>query len=404
MSIQAWLSVVLLALAAAGCAVEQQLQQQSSAPVWRVTAADKIAGPRDLILTVAQQDPDGLAAMAEALAAKYNVELVAEWPLSAIDVHCIVFRAAEDADLDALIASMSRDDTIRTVQRMQTFSTLGVTYPDELFALQTGLQQINAPSIHQASTGDRVRVAVLDTGVDFSHPDLTRRQALARDFVGAPPGTYTPELHGTAIAGVIAADGRNGLGIVGVAPDAEILGLRGCWQDPQTMAGVCSTFSLARALNFALNAEVQILNLSLAGPFDPLLAELVEAAAAKGMVLIAASGTAPGQNFPASQPGVIAVSSLAGQGKDALAAPGNDILSTRSGGGYDFFSGSSVAAAHMSGVAALLLQSRPRLSPQEMREALQDAAQSTKGRQDGVLFDSCAAFRTVAPDQLDDPC
>src|SRR5205823_7724294 len=122
--------------------------------------------------------------------------------------------------------------------------------------------------------------------------------------------------------------------------------------------------------------DTQILNFSLAGPSDPLLGKLIDRALAKGIVVVAADGGTPSQDFPASHKGVIGVmgsddlngppSVPAGHSRAMLAAPGVDILTTMPHGSYDLFSGSSAAAAEVSGIAALLLEKNPKLTPAQL--------------------------------------
>lgn len=397
-----FLTVLLLGAAVfvAGCAGRVG---EGDEPAWLLTSATETASERHLIVTVALNDPDALERAARRLEAEYRVKLVAEWPLKAIEVHCFVLRADEAADLETLERALSQADGVRSVQRMRQFSLLGVGYSDEFLRLQTSLVAINALKVHRFTTGMNVRVGVVDTGIDASHPDLAAQVVAVRDFVAdrsaGGSAERSGELHGTAIAGVIAADAANGTGIVGVAPDARLLSLRGCWQEDG--AGRCSSFSLARAINFAVVKEVDILNLSLAGPYDPLLAELIEAALARGVAVIAAEGESGGHDFPASLNGVIAAgASGAGaiwtqDGSRPLPAPAVDVITTAAGGGYDFFSGSSVAAAHVSGVAALLLQREPSLTPSELAAALRRSVRNEPRERGGPILDSCRAIFSV---------
>jgi len=209
-----------------------------------------------------------------------------------------------------------------------------------------------------------VRVAVIDTGVDTQHPDLAGQLTEAINFVSGDPALVPAEFHGTAVVGLIAARTGNGIGIHGLAPDAEVFALRACWE-PHYAYGLCSTDTLARALDHAIEIRARIVNLSLAGPDDPLLARLVERAIELGAVVFGATGDDPDQTFPASIPGVIAVQQGTGgapaSGGAVLGVAGLQLLSTVPGGRYDFVSGPSFATAHMSGVAAVLLELEPGL-------------------------------------------
>jgi subtilisin family serine protease len=209
-----------------------------------------------------------------------------------------------------------------------------------------------------------VHIARVDRGVDATHPDLEGRIASAQSFI--PEGHRTPAQlrHGTAMAGVIAAVANNGIGIVGIAPLARLEVFEACWQLASgSDAAACNTFTLARALAAALAVGTPLVNLSLAGPADPLLAALVQTGLKRGVVFVAAS--AADGDFPGSIPGVITAAGSEGPvPAGALAAPGTHVLTLRPGAQYDFESGSSVASAELTGVIALLMSAaHERLAP-----------------------------------------
>lgn len=371
-----WLLLTMTLLGVSACA---------QTPDWRLVDADTIADETYLILTVPQDDPAQLAAVAAQLEADFNVPLAAEWPLNAIAVHCLVFDASAVADIDALIAAMEADARIRTAQRIRGFQTSEVAYADPLFPLQSSLADMNAPAAHQISTGRGVRIAVVDSAIDSAHPDLQDQIVDTRDFVTVAPNPGA-EAHGTAIAGVIAASAGNAAGIVGVAPDAQLLGFRACWQDQGT-PGRCNSFSLARAINFAILNDIDVLNLSIGGPQDPLLQELLTAGIAKGMIVIAASGETDTTMFPASLPQVIA----AGRGPvGRIPAPMIDVITTAPGDRHRYVSGSSVATAHVSGVVALMLAQSPGLTAPDVATTL---ARSVRAKGRGPVLDACVALR-----------
>ncbi len=373
------------ALALAGC-VPQAIP--TGQPQWQLLPADEIAGDAYVVVTVVQSAPDRLAALGAALERDHGVELAAEWPLASISVHCFVFRVPEGQSRAAAVRSLERDARVRTAQPMQTFETLQATNGRDITGLQVALDSLNVMEVHRVATGRGVRVGVVDTLPDARHPELRRAVVESRDFVGQGEAPR-PEEHGTAVTGVIAARASDRRGITGVAPEADILGLRGCWESAPGARGQCSSFSLARALNFALVQDVDVLNLSLGGAPDPLLAELISTALHSGVVVVAASGPSPSRGFPSSLEGVLAVSDGAGRAS-AVRAPGTDVLSTAPGGAYDFYTGSSIAAAHASGVAALLLDAAPTLTPDQVRTVL-----LATGR-DGL--DGCAAFAAIGAD------
>ena len=209
-----------------------------------------------------------------------------------------------------------------------------------------------------------------------AHDDLAEQGLTVRDFVAKPPAPAAAEKHGTAIASLIAADASNGRGMVGIAPDVELLALRACWEAGDERRGRCNTFSLARALNFAIINEADVINLSLAGPEDPILSELVDTALARGIVVIAAEPPEAGMGFPSADSRVITARASGSEStrRCSVPAPGKEVLSAKPDDSYDFFSGSSVAAAQVSGAAALVLSATDDLGIDALSRILLDAS------------------------------
>jgi subtilisin family serine protease len=243
---------------------------------------------------------------------------------------------------------------------------------------------------HPWARGRGVAVAVVDTGVHRRHPDLAGRVAELKDFVGHGS---TAELHGTAVAGVIASGANNGIGTVGVAPEARILALRACWEAPGSgSSGHCNSFTLAKALDWVVTRRPEVLNLSLTGPQDPLLERLLRAVLDEDIKIVAAyeNGSGPG-SFPGSVEGVLLTRSPDETAFPGVSAPGQDILAAAPGDGFDFVSGNSFAAAHVSGVVALLLERAPSLGMDEIRQVLETTSRNS-------IIDACAALAAVDPD------
>jgi subtilisin family serine protease len=200
--------------------------------------------------------------------------------------------------------------------------------------------------------------------------------------------------HGTAVAGIIAARANDGIGIAGVAPEAELLALRACRQAPDAPVATCTSFTLAKALQFALEQNVQVINLSLGGPRDRLLERLLDAGLAHRVIVVAAADPqARDGGFPASHPGVIAVASEGSEHPpgSALMAPGRDVPATTPGQAWGFVTGSSYAAAQVSGAVALVLERTPGLDAAQVRQALASGAVSGSGVDRPATVDVCSA-------------
>ena len=305
----------------------------------------------------------------DALATDYEIERVNGWPMRSLALHCEVYALAHAADAQRIIARLARDrrvDSAEELQRFRTLTSSGNTYRP----LQHALDDLQIDAAHRQSLGHGIRIAVIDSGIDASHPDLNGAVATQRNFTSGKPAA-----HGTEIAGVIAARGDKG--VVGIAPQAELLDLRACWDsghdaDPAT----CDSFSLAQALDYAVTNGASVINLSLAGPDDTLLDRLLSAANARGITVVAAAppNTDRDYVFPTVVSSVIAVGlsddPANSPGAFAIRAPGTDVLTTFPGARYDYASGSSLAAAHVSGIVALVDALHRQLSPQQIRDLL----------------------------------
>ncbi|HVH36955.1 MAG TPA: S8 family serine peptidase [Tahibacter sp.] len=342
------------------------------------------------------------------LSADYGLSERAAWVIEPLRLRCLVFALPAQADRTQLLAELQHDRRVRLAQPLQEFETLAsagaptVTaavpapdYNDPYVGLQRSFSTISAGAAQRTTRGDGVRIALIDTGVDAAHPDLAGRIKEERDFVGG--AAHTAERHGTEVAGVISAVANNKLGIVGVAPGAQLLAYRACWPaTPQAASARCNTFTLALALGAALASDARIINLSLGGPADPLLQQLVDQAQSRGIVVV---GAVPPDRrmdgFPVGIPGVIAVA--AAEDTDAAAqtlrAPGRDVLTLEPGGHFDYASGSSLATAHVTGALALLLALDRHGRAAELAALLQRSQQEA-----GRSIDVCRAIAALRRD------
>jgi subtilisin family serine protease len=300
--------------------------------------------------------------IAARLAREHGLSLAEGWPMPLVGLDCFVMTAPPGRSPAAVAAELARDRDVAWSEPMHVYRAESAGAPnDPLFRLQPAARDWRLADLHQLSTGRDVRVAVVDSGVDVSHPDLAGRIQVFEDFAPEHPGRA--ELHGTGVAGVIAAVEDNHLGIVGVAPQARLMALRACWQSGETAAAtVCDSLSLAKALHFAVEHDAQVINLSLAGPPDLLLGRLIDVAGQHGAVVVSAADPKLAHGgFPASHPGVVAVTDDPGRGGEipAYVAPGRDVPTTQPGGRWSLVAGSSFAAAHVSGLYALMRQRDP---------------------------------------------
>jgi Subtilisin-like serine proteases len=418
------LFVLGLAAALGGCASTRTADPALAAPTPLVTTAGAAAAmdsSRDIVLAVANPlepaashagssllgyapPPNyGAGQRARTLLAdlrhQYGWNEVGGWPIRALGVYCIVLRPPAGMDRDALVATLAKDHRVELAQPLQEYAVYssqdGEHYNDPYTDLQRGFVETHAAEAHTLTQGEGVHVAVVDTGVDASHPDLKGHIDETRDEVAEHDPAFASDRHGTEVAGIIAAVGNNHQGMVGMAPKARVSVYKACWYASPDGGARCNSFTLAKALAAVNDTDARIVNLSLGGPADPLLGRLLAQLIAQGRIVIAAlppDGDARG--FPDSAPGVIVVrSSTRGAAPPGVvSAPGNDILTTQPGGGYDFTSGSSMATAHVSGIVALLLSMAPGLDAQAVHDLLLRTSAPTNGL---VQVDAAAAVDAI---------
>lgn len=330
--------------------------------------------------------------LAKRIARQYGLKLLEDWPMPMIGVDCFIMAVPDGLSTKAAADKMSRDARVAWTQPVQLYGAQqsGKSPNDPLYPAQPAAHQWRLAALHQLSTGRGITVAVIDSGIDGRHPDLSGQLVVNENFVRDHAGVA--EEHGTGVAGIIAAKGDNGIGVVGVAPGARLMGLRACWQEGRGAGTrtICDSLSLAKALYFAIEHKAQVINLSLSGPSDPLLGMLVKVGLSRGETVVTAfDNHRTDGGFPASVPGVIAVSdqSLAAPSRAVYIAPGRDVPTTEPGGRWYLVNGSSFAAAHVSGLVALVRERRA--------SAPMPAALVSAGANSGAI-DACATLVRLA--------
>ncbi len=353
-----------------------------------------------------------------------------------------------------------------------------VTPNDPFFEAQWWLDSVYAPQAWQVTEGDStIHIGFVDTGVDWLHPDLKFQFAInpaedinhdglfeawpsdslgvnargdtvygdidgkdhdgngyANDVIGynfvnqEEPGVgdvstrgpipYDLEGHGTAIAGIMAAQQDNNIGISGIAPKCKLVALRAFNAD-----GTGSDDDIATAIVYAADNHVQILNLSFGDIIPSLLQrDAIRYAIGKGVTVFGSSGNdgSTGPNYPSDFDEVVSVGGTAPQGlyiytthgaELDMVTPGQDVYTTKLGGGYDSVSGTSASSAIASGIGALLLSENPNLTPIELRSIMEsttqrvgDRAHSANGQADAyaaLSYQGSAAIKMVTPHTLD---
>lgn len=304
---------------------------------------------------------------------QFRLHQLDHWPMPALGVHCFVERVDPSDTAEQVVRRLSADPRVESAQTLQEFHLLSSPSTTDSGAPAQGWGSMQI--VHQWATGRGVLVAQIDTGVEVLHPNLAPRLLPMVDMVGG--ARVAAELHGTAVAGVLVAQPLGNQGWTGVAPAATLLPLRACWQQaPGALAGVCNSFTLAKAMQYALVHHAQVVNLSLSGPQDGLLSRLIEQAVARGVVVVAAVDPQAGDGgFPANRADVLAVSSIGdGCRVRAFLAPGHHVLTTAPPDGWTFVNGNSFATAEISGLVALTLERAPASSPAQVFKLLRDTS------------------------------
>jgi len=327
----------------------------------------------------------GVKRAANRIADDFDLIALDEWPIISLEVHCLVFGVADDAHIEDLLTRLRLRPEVESAQLMNEFEVSGTTvaHSEDPYAnLQHNLSTLELGQAHIWSLGDGAKVTIIDTGADLDHPELRTQIASHHDFVENRDGDFSADAHGTAVAGVIGAASNNGVGMIGVAPLSRLSVLKACWHRQGRSRASCNSFTLAKALSHAIESDTDVINLSLGGPSDTLLARLVDEALKRGLIIVAAAPQPGKSGFPTEVSGVIVVgsnnqsSSRNTIDQFSIEAPGEDILVPVPRGGYDYASGSSLSAAHVSGIVALLVARRPNLSNDQISSLLLDSRPS----------------------------
>ncbi len=293
--------------------------------------------------------------------------------------------------------SLQIPDTLSTERAQQLIQTLegvrmvepdvpaaiDVTSSDPLYGQQWFLPHVGAEDAWSLELGSRdLIVAVVDTGVDASHPDLAGRVLEGYDFVNKDTTTADDHGHGTHVAGIIAASGEDGTGVAGMAWRIRILPVKVL--DAQG-SGYYS--DIIAGIRYAADQGAAVINLSLSGgASSAILQEAVDYARSRGSLLVAAAGNdaLDSLGYPAACRGVTSVGAVdendvsatfsnRGEGLD-LVAPGLDIYSDYKGKGFASMSGTSMAAPQVAGAAALLLSLYPNWGIDQVEQRLYSTA------------------------------
>lgn len=314
-----------------------------------------------------------------------------------------LFRVTDRRSVETVSREFATEAGVRSVQPNFRYVLQDQkAAPTEGDPAQYALAKLRLPEAHMLAHGANVTIAVIDSGIDARHPELANAIADSFDALGSKDG---PHVHGTGIAGAIVAHAR----LMGSAPAARILAIRAFGTTPN--GAESNSFVVLKGLDYAVAHGAQIVNMSFAGPLDALIERGIAAAAARDIVMVAASGNAGPKSpplYPAANANVIAVSATDAQDRlfaasnrgnyIAVSAPGVDIFLPAPDEKYQMTSGTSFSAAYISGLAALMLERNPALKPGEVRAILMKTARDlgSPGRDDLFGAGEADAYAAVS--------
>jgi thermitase len=275
-------------------------------------------------------------------------------------------------------AALARDPHINYVERNPIARAM-VVPNDPQYASEWHLGKISAPQGWAVETGSPdVPIAILDTGVDPDHPDLSAKLLPGYNFYSRNGDTTDVHGHGTAVAGSAAAISNNDVGVAGVAWENPILPVR--IADPQ---GTATHATMALAIAYAVDQGAKVINLSFGGTGNSTtLQNAINDAWNRGAIVVAAAANSNTSTpyYPAACANVIAVSATTSSDTRAsfsnfgnwvdVSAPGVNILSTSNGGGYGYWSGTSFSSPITAGLAALIFSANPALTNAQVVDIL----------------------------------
>ncbi|MFN8496295.1 MAG: S8 family serine peptidase [Anaerolineae bacterium] len=284
------------------------------------------------------------------------------------------------------IASIGDSQPVGPVLTADDLRTAQQTTNDPKLSSQYHIAKMSVPSAWDVTHGDNVVIGIVDTGADFTHPDLSGKFASnGWDFVNNDNSPQDDQGHGTHVSGIAAAATNNGVGGAGVGYNAKILPVKALDSN-----GSGSYSAIANGITWATDNGAKIINMSLGGSYQ---SQTLDAATTyawnHGVVVIAAAGNSntSSPSYPAMSPYVIGIgatdendqrASFSNYGQNAdVAAPGTNILSTVMGGNYQAWNGTSMASPNAAGVAALIAASHPTWTNAQIRSALETTTDNT---------------------------
>ena len=340
--------------------------------------------PRELLAEVNKEAGE---AIKQQLASEYGAEIAEVGFTEGTGVRLWHLTLGPERNLRQTLIALLQDRRVMSVQPNYIYTPVqGPPPAGEPSPAQDGEQV--SPKVQGEPAGTGVKLAIIDTCVEGSHDEI--KGSIASSFNALQQGASTcePEDHGTAVASLIAGHGR----LKGPAEGASLLAAQAFRFSAEDNEVDATTREIWTSMVWAAQEGAQVMNLSFAGPADPQVERAVAAAYSKGITLVAAAGNAGPSSpplYPAAYPEVIAVTatdgrrgiySAANRGRHiSVSARGVDVLAAHTHNAYGLESGTSFAAAEVSGIVASILEKRRNAGPDEVRTALQTTAAAVPG-------------------------
>ena len=355
----------------------------SAPPLPSQIGAEDTIVPDEIVALLPATRPQTLE---DAVATTFGLVLLDRVQIALTGERMVRYRIPDGRAVATVVTALDLDQRLESVQANFVYRNQkgpagqqGAIERASLADLQYALAKLDADAAHQLARGNGTVVAVIDSGVDATHPELAGALDDEIDVIGIGDRTTVIDPHGTAIAGIIAARGL----LRGIAPEARVLSVRAFRASASGGASLSTTALIVAGIDRAVAGGAQILNLSFAGSEDPIVHRVLKAANARNILMVAAAGNkgpdAP-PAYPAGYHEVIAVTAIdaadrlyahANRGDYvAVAAPGVDVLTAGAARSHQLRSGTSFAAAHVSAVLALLRERVPPLTQQEAMAVL----------------------------------
>lgn len=325
----------------------------------------------------------------QSFANQINAQLIKNSPI----INTAVFKTLDGMTIDGYIESLKTNPLVDYAEKNFQY-TNKYTVSDPRSKEQNGLAIAGLAKAWDITFGDpKVIIAVVDTGIDLTHPDLKNKIVTGYNVITqgkTPPKDDNG--HGTHASGIAAADTNNKIGVAGTAPKCRLMPIKAL-----DAKGSGDTFNVALGVVWAADHGARVINMSLGGPNNETLQRAIEYALAKNVVVVAAMGN-DGKNkkaYPAALPGVISVGSIDFDKRRSefsnygdwitVVAPGSQILSTlptyeasmtefEKEQGYDYLDGTSMACPMVAGLAGLILSRNPNYTPEEVKQRIQSTA------------------------------